>query len=270
MTSHKPVDWTKPLWTKESPPRWVTPIGKSGGMCYTRDVQIEGIEGISMYTEDGRYWSDRADPLDLQNLPAAPAFDWTKPFRTEDGRRAEARDGLNSKGDRRVWVYENNGGYDWWRYHANGKYAGQRRNYDLVNIEPPAAPLPPAIDWSQPVETCEDPPRPVRVLCTDGPGKYPVVGLMGDIGPNSWTLVGIHDLALPDNIFNLRNTRQQHTVWVNAFPGENGTPSGIVYRTRHEADIYATRDRIACIQLTFREGDGLPVPGNPTNRSTHK
>lgn len=34
------------------------------------------------------------------------------------------------------------------------------------------------IDWTLPVETTEDPPRPVRVLCTDAGEQYPIVALI--------------------------------------------------------------------------------------------
>lgn len=34
------------------------------------------------------------------------------------------------------------------------------------------------IDWTQPVETTEDPPRPVRVLATDAGEQYPIVALI--------------------------------------------------------------------------------------------
>jgi len=37
-----------------------------------------------------------------------------------------------------------------------------------------------AIDWTQPIETTETPPRPVRVLATDIAGIYPVVGIIPD------------------------------------------------------------------------------------------
>ena len=36
------------------------------------------------------------------------------------------------------------------------------------------------IDWTQPVETDETPPRPVRVLATDTEGDWPVVFVIGD------------------------------------------------------------------------------------------
>jgi hypothetical protein len=36
------------------------------------------------------------------------------------------------------------------------------------------------IDWTQPIETTETPPRPVRVLATDLAGLYPVAGIIHD------------------------------------------------------------------------------------------
>jgi hypothetical protein len=45
------------------------------------------------------------------------------------------------------------------------------------------------IDFTKPVQTRDG--RPVRILCTDAPSCYPVVGLIEDEGrPIVWTLAG--------------------------------------------------------------------------------
>lgn len=48
-----------------------------------------------------------------------------------------------------------------------------------------------AIDWNKPVQTVCG--KPVRILCTDAPGPYPVVGYVheaDDVCTQSWTLDG--------------------------------------------------------------------------------
>ncbi len=37
------------------------------------------------------------------------------------------------------------------------------------------------IDWTQPIETTETPPRPVRVLATDAFGAWPIVCMIGGL-----------------------------------------------------------------------------------------
>ena len=69
------------------------------------------------------------------------------------------------------------------------EFAQVPRQKPQVNQETPTKP----IDWSKPVRTKDG--RAVRVLCTDGPGDYPVVGLAQYYPyPLTWTMQGRRNL----------------------------------------------------------------------------
>lgn len=51
-----------------------------------------------------------------------------------------------------------------------------------------------ALDLTKACQTRDG--RKVRVLCTDAPGRFPVIGLAGDAGePSTWTLAGEFTLS---------------------------------------------------------------------------
>ena len=49
----------------------------------------------------------------------------------------------------------------------------------------------------------------------------------------------------------------EHSLWLNVYPNEPGYPAAIARGSRAEADQYADSTRIACINITFKEGEGL-------------
>lgn len=101
------------------------------------------------------------------------------------------------------------------------------------------------IDWTKPVETRDG--RKVRVLCTDGPGEQPVVGLL-DGFPTTWCL---------DGRFHVGHGRdhgadivEKYTVWINVYP-DSETHSHSTWRSREAADRYAGSSRIKCIPVEY-------------------
>ena len=117
--------------------------------------------------------------------------------------------------------------------------------------EPPTKP----IDWTKPVRTKDG--RAVRVLCTDGPGDYPVVGLAQYYPyPLTWTMQGGRNL-FADVPFDLENAPQriQREYWVNVY----ATCLGSRHDTKEDADYHATGGRLACVKITIdcEEGEGL-------------
>ena len=116
-------------------------------------------------------------------------------------------------------------------------------------------PQPKPIDWTKPVRTKDG--RAVRVLCTDGPGDYPVVGLVLEIAePQTWTIGG---QFLDDTTRNLdlenAPRRIQREYWVNVYEGVAELYS---YHSKKEADENAG-DRFACVKITIdcEDGEGL-------------
>jgi hypothetical protein len=72
----------------------------------------------------------------------------------------------------------------------------------------------------------------------------------------SWYLDGsvLHKAQHRDDLFDIP---VKHTRWVNVYP------SGVFYSittsfpTKEAADSYAAKHRVACIEVTFEEGEGL-------------
>ena len=113
------------------------------------------------------------------------------------------------------------------------------------------------IDWTQPIETTETPPRPVRVLATDAYGEWPVVGMIdglvhrftADGRPNVYSFT-IRNVAPPKPEPVLRE------VWLNCYPC-GGVTAHTTEGFAHEA---AYPDRETCRRVTWMS-DGSPVPG---------
>lgn len=101
--------------------------------------------------------------------------------------------------------------------------------------------------------------RPVRVLCTDAAGAYPIRGLVpnGDEeSSTSWDADGCY--ISPDKMQSLDlidRPEPKKTVWVNWY--DEGHMLG-VWPTREDADRSKGRQRFACTELEIPEpGTGL-------------
>jgi len=120
---------------------------------------------------------------------------------------------------------------------------------------PAKEPQPKPIDWTKPVRTKDG--RSVRVLRTDGPGDYPVVGFVQDDPyPVTWTLEGRRILCteVPLDLENAPE-RLQKTWWMNVFK----CGSFDYYETKEQADADRGRGIFACVAFTIdcEEGAGL-------------
>jgi hypothetical protein len=118
------------------------------------------------------------------------------------------------------------------------------------------------IDWTHPVETTEDPPRPVRVLATDLKSKYCVAGVVTNSKGDDNVLFSTMDgfvLGGPA----LRNVPPPKTEpvlmegWVNLYSGRD--IKGTVQCTKREADDIAREGRVECRRIAWMS-DGSPVP----------
>lgn len=111
------------------------------------------------------------------------------------------------------------------------------------------------IDWTKPVRTKDG--RAVRVLCTDGPGDYPVVGFVeGKTTPITWTIYGYRNANAVDDT-DLENAPQRFkkTWWMNVF--DDG--SFDYHETKQLADDDRGRGIFACVPFVIdcEEGEGL-------------
>jgi hypothetical protein len=118
------------------------------------------------------------------------------------------------------------------------------------------------IDWTQPIETTETPPRPVRVLATDLPNtQFPVCvafdGSDGTLTPR-YTLDGRPDLnSIRPTLRNVAPHKSQpmrHSLWVRLF--YDGTYDVPISERPHQL-IY---DDSFFVEVPWMS-DGSPVPG---------
>lgn len=99
--------------------------------------------------------------------------------------------------------------------------------------------------------------EPVRVLCVDAEGKFPVlVQIQGEHAFRNEIFAAINTGLVP-GMGNLVKVKPKRTVefWVNMYPGEIDG----IYVTKERADHLASKARIACLHFTseFEEGEGL-------------
>lgn len=113
------------------------------------------------------------------------------------------------------------------------------------------------IDWDKPVQTRDG--REVAIHTIGGRSQAcPVVGEYRDSGGSwacrRWTHDGRY-LSNRKSEDDLVNVPQKHTVWLNVYARDSACIKE--HDTRKDADEGATRGRIACIEVTFTEGEGL-------------
>lgn len=105
--------------------------------------------------------------------------------------------------------------------------------------------------------------REVRIYATDGQGSCPIHGAVREFDGwayASWTPLGAHDIGSKEvSRHDLIEKPKIIKGWINVYIpgyGENEAASTI-WNTKEDADSAACEDRIACIQVEFKEGEGL-------------
>lgn len=116
------------------------------------------------------------------------------------------------------------------------------------------------IDWTKPVYRIDDEKFecPGRVLCTDGPGEYPVViAWRAASAVKTYTLGGLEFSGCPPAVRNAPEKPElvQYERWVNLYP--DGRVSDY-YLTRAGADKNATSHRLYPHRIVWNS-DGSPV-----------
>jgi len=132
-----------------------------------------------------------------------------------------------------------------------------RRDSDLVELISSLPPSP-SLDLTKPVQTRDG--RKVRVLCTDGPGSRPVIGIIdGNKGPSTWCLNGATsegwfnpDLESESALINTPATPRTFERWFNVYDTREITS----HVDRHDADgEIPWQNRIARKRVVFTEGE---------------
>jgi len=117
-----------------------------------------------------------------------------------------------------------------------------------------------SIDWDKLVQTRDG--REVRIYTRAGQNSiYPVVGEVScsvSWTVVRWTIEGRYVKNETDNN-DLVNIPQQHTYAANFYKPAPGSKRATIYlfNNRSDANEAATDSRIACIDVTFTEGEGL-------------
>lgn len=138
------------------------------------------------------------------------------------------------------------------RYLCARYFGSAKEPEPAVEIQPQAAK---PIDWTKPVRTKDG--RAVRVLCTDAPGEYPVVGIIdGYESPETWMIDGTWlQGEIEDTDLENAPRRIQREFWVNVYADD----IGIVCVTKQAADEMRGTRCFACVKITIdcEEGEGL-------------
>jgi hypothetical protein len=106
--------------------------------------------------------------------------------------------------------------------------------------------------------------RAVRILAVDIPSCEPVAACVydehGGAGVYSYSADGAFNTG-PNSPWDLIPVPVKRTGWVNIYSEEDYGCHYKFSETREGADKRAGSDRIACVQITFTDGEGLcPKP----------
>lgn len=103
--------------------------------------------------------------------------------------------------------------------------------------------------------------RPARIVCTDRKlHGGPIVALYIDESGGEQIASYTPDGNLwcrNDRRYDLINIPEKIEGWVNFYDSGEGSFRGYSYPSRADADRTAKDERIACIKISFTEGEGL-------------
>jgi hypothetical protein len=120
----------------------------------------------------------------------------------------------------------------------------------LSRLEHIPAPAVPTIDPAKQYRT-RDGREVLRVLATDLPGPNPVSAIVKEHDGTISQVLRRADGTGKSSKCDLIEVKPERTAWVNIYDGVG------LYATKDDANRAACEDRIACIKVTFREGEGL-------------
>jgi hypothetical protein len=86
------------------------------------------------------------------------------------------------------------------------------------------------------------------VKCISGSGEWVSI---------AWSMWGASLNTLEDHVVDLFDVPVKNTRWVNVYPSGVFYSINTSFPTKEAADSYAAKHRVACIEVTFEEGEGL-------------
>lgn len=108
------------------------------------------------------------------------------------------------------------------------------------------------LDLTKPLQTRDG--QPVTILTTERPDSlHPVVGMTNAGLILTYTAQGKVYSGGREHELDLMNVPERRTIWLNIY--QNQPPRE--YSSRDQANFFADPGRIACIEVTYTEGEGL-------------
>lgn len=113
------------------------------------------------------------------------------------------------------------------------------------------------IDFDKPVKTVGG--YEVRILCTDAPGEYPVVGYVNYktyVYPQQWRKDGTVSTITDKHTYDLVNVKQKREGWINIFKDFGVISTGTVYTSKKAAKSAAAsycNSYIATVKIEWEE-----------------
>lgn len=93
----------------------------------------------------------------------------------------------------------------------------------------------------------------VTIIFTDGRDPYPIVGYVGEsCRISTWSIEGRYQVDDNASCYDLIEIKAPTTKWMNVYKH-----TCCLHDSRVEADTKAGDGRIACIKITYTEGEGV-------------
>lgn len=109
------------------------------------------------------------------------------------------------------------------------------------------------LDLHKPVQTRDG--RPVRLICTNKKGDFPLVGLVlknnGDEEVITFSNNGLYYENGPECISDLVNVPERKERWLNVYPPD--TCVAPFEKSRYDADVRASSHRIGVLHLVYED-----------------
>ena len=102
--------------------------------------------------------------------------------------------------------------------------------------------------------------NPLHVTCAEPTLKFGfgTLGVPRDDAPKSLgDLLREKISTMREKVASEEPEKPEHSLWLNVYPEEPGYCRAAASGSRAEADQYADSSRIACLHITFKEGEGL-------------
>lgn len=102
--------------------------------------------------------------------------------------------------------------------------------------------------------------RPVRIICTDARGEYPIIALIeyydgGNDNAYSYTKDGVYYPAetSEEDLFFASEAPEKHEGWINIYKSKALYQVGKLHETEKDAEVMRTKNCIATVKIEWEE-----------------